>query len=315
MAVQARTVRCQQRAGLVLDHAVGEELDRVRGQQLVAGRLGPAALLGELGDLLVEVARIGVEGEVEPHPQGVLARGCCVGLDVGRLHPRVLHPRHPARRVVVGGGAQRRDADLLVAGRHDAHHQVGGAPFAQGAQHRTVLAVRDLAQRRVGGVGRDPGSLQGSRVAPQRVIVPGAQHDWTVGYRGVQPARVEQPVRGQAAVVGGADDPLVVGVCVGVTPHRGDDLVDRAAGPHGGADGLQAPVEGVGVTVAERRHQEAATQVDDVRVVSLRRPPGGGDDAVGDEQCVGVTVAGPDRAAGEQRRAHLTTAVCRCPAP
>ena len=56
-------------------------------------------------------------------------------------------------------------------------------------------------------------------------------------------------------------------------------------------------------------------QVDDLRVVPLRRPPGRGDDAVGDEQRVGVAVAGPDRAAGEQRRAHLTTAVCRCPAP
>ena len=50
----------EHRAHLVLDHAVGEELDRVCGQQLVAGCLDPAALLGELvtRELLVAGALI-----------------------------------------------------------------------------------------------------------------------------------------------------------------------------------------------------------------------------------------------------------------
>ena len=59
-------------------------------------------------DLRIEVARVGVEGEVEPHPQHIAAGRRDVGVDVGGFDPGILHPRHPAGQVVVGGRAQRR---------------------------------------------------------------------------------------------------------------------------------------------------------------------------------------------------------------
>ena len=188
-----------------------------------------ATRVGELLELSVEVAGVGVEAEVEPHVERVLPGGVEVGVDVGGLHPRVLHPGHTVRQVVVGGGAERRDADRRIALRHHLVHQVDGAPLAQRAQRRAVLAARNLAEHRVRGVGGDPCALQRNAVAPHGVVVPCPQHDGPVGHRGVEPARVEQSARSHAALVGGADDPLVVGMLGGESFHLGDDLVDRVA--------------------------------------------------------------------------------------
>ena len=61
VVVQARAVRRQQRAGLVLDDPVGKELDGVGRQQRRARVVDAAPRLGERRHLGVEVARIGVE--------------------------------------------------------------------------------------------------------------------------------------------------------------------------------------------------------------------------------------------------------------
>ena len=135
VAVQTGAIRRQQSAGLVLHHPVSEELDGLRGEQRRA-RLGhPGPGLGELLHLGVEVPRIGVEGEVEPHPQGIGLGGRQVGGDVGGFHPGVLHPGDAAGQKVVGRRAQGGDPYVLAAGRHHVHHQVDRAPFAQGAEH------------------------------------------------------------------------------------------------------------------------------------------------------------------------------------
>ena len=97
---------------------------------------------------------------------------------------------------------------------------------------------------------------------------------------------------------------------VGELLYRGDDLVDRRARPHRGPDGLQPAVERMGVPVAERRHQEPAVEVDLVgacaprplaRLVAHRAHH-----AVVDSSASVSPRAGPDHAAGEQRRAPLT---------
>ena len=94
-----------------------------------------------------------------------LPGGVDVGVDVGGLDPGVLHPRHAAGQVVVGGrAAVPPTRTLRIALRHHACHQVDGAPLAQRAQHRAVLAVRNLAEHRVRGVGGDARPLAAQRV-------------------------------------------------------------------------------------------------------------------------------------------------------
>ena len=68
--------------------------------------------------LRIEVARVGVEGQVEADAQRVAPGGLDVGVDVGGFDPRVLHPGHAAGQVVVGRRAERRHPHLLVAGGH-----------------------------------------------------------------------------------------------------------------------------------------------------------------------------------------------------
>ena len=160
----------------------------------------------------VEVARVGVEGQVEPHAQRVAPGGLDVGVDIRRLDPGVLHPGDAAGQVVVGGRTECRHPDVLVARRHHGRDQVHCTPLTQRAEHRSVLAVRDLTEHRIRGVGGDARALQRNRVAPHGVVVPGPQHHRPIGHRGVEPAGVEQSVGREAAVVGGADDPFVVGV-------------------------------------------------------------------------------------------------------
>ena len=135
VVVQRAAVRRQQGAGFVLDDAVGEELDGVRGQQRRVEVRDTSTRVGEVLELRVEVAGVGVEAEVEPDAERVLPGGVEVGVDVGRLYPGVLHPGHAARQVVLGGGAKCRDSHLRIAFRHQLVHQVDGTPFPQRAQH------------------------------------------------------------------------------------------------------------------------------------------------------------------------------------
>ena len=73
----------------------------------------------------------------------------------------------------------------------------------------------------------------------------------------------------------------------------------------------------MGVTVAERRHEEPAAEIDPGGAGALDCAPGRRphDDAVVDQQRIGVAATGPDRAADEQGRGHFTTAVAGCPRP
>ncbi len=200
------------------------------------------------------------------------------------------------------------DAHRRIAFGHHLVHQVDGPPLPQRAQRRAVLAARNLAEHRVRGVGGDARPLERNAVAPHGVVIPGAQHDGPVGNGGVEPARVEQAARSQAALVGGADDPLVVGMLGGESFHLGDDLVDRLAPPHLRPDRLQSAGQRMGMSVAERRHQEAAAEVDLLGALGLCvcSFAEGLDRSVDHRQRVGglPVDAGPDRSATEERRGH-----------
>ena len=149
VVVQRGAVRRKQRAGLVLDDAVGEELHGLGGQQWRLHLVDPASRIGEMYYLGIEVARIGVEGEVEPHAKRVAPGGRDVGVDIRRFDPGVLHPGHAPGEVIVGGRTERRHPHILVALRHHGRHQVHRAPLTQRAEHGSVLAVRDLTEYRV----------------------------------------------------------------------------------------------------------------------------------------------------------------------
>ena len=82
-------------------------------------------------------------------PQRVASRRLEVGVDVAGFDPGVLHPGDAPGQVVVGGRAERGDPDVLVARGHDGGDQVDRTPLPQGAEHRAVVAVRDLAEHRV----------------------------------------------------------------------------------------------------------------------------------------------------------------------
>lgn len=248
------------------------------------------------------MARIGVEGQVEPHPQRALLRGGHVRVHVGGFDPRVLHPRDTAGQVVVGGGRKRPDPHGFVPCGHHRGNEIGCAPFTQRAQRGSVGPARDLPHHRIGRVRGDTGALQRRRVHPERVIVPRPQHHRAVRYHSVEPACVEQTVGREAAVVGRADDPLLLGVGVGVLLDRGDDLVDRFALAHRGTGGFEATVERVGVAVAERRHEEPAFEIHlDIGGSGLGRVADGLHDAARDQQGVGgrVPVRTPDHAVAE----------------
>lgn len=107
---------------------------------------------------------------------------------------------------------------------------------------------------------------------------------------------------------------------VGVFLDRGEDLVDRRAGPHRRAGGLQPTVERVGVPVTEGRHEEPAVEIDCLAVYSSGLLAGlvaqRADHAVDHQKGIGLrTGAGPYQAAGEQGCTHLTTAVAAWPTP
>ncbi len=108
-----------------------------------------ASRLGVIGYLRIEMARVGVEGEVEPHPQRVAPGGLDVGGDVAGFDPGVLHPRHAAGQVVVGGGAQRADALALVA--------APASPPSPDRLHPTRVTCRAPIRRRGAGSRRAPG--------------------------------------------------------------------------------------------------------------------------------------------------------------
>ena len=118
-----------------------------------------APLRGVLRHLGVEVSRVGVQREVEPHPQHPAARSLDVGVDVGGLDPGVLHPRHATRQEVVGGRAERVDADLLSP---------AAVPRSSPDRLRPIPATCPAPTRRRGAESRRDGGSGVSAVIPAR---------------------------------------------------------------------------------------------------------------------------------------------------
>lgn len=91
--------------------------------------------------LRIEIPQIGVEGEVESHPERTLTGRGDVGVHVPGFDPGILHPRDSASQVIVGSGTERRDPHRLVTDRHHRGDQIGRAPLAQHAQRGTGSGV------------------------------------------------------------------------------------------------------------------------------------------------------------------------------
>ncbi len=149
VVVQRGAVRRKQRAGLVLDDAVGEELHRLGGEQWRIRLVDAAACFGEMSYLGIEVARIGVEGKVESHAERVAPGGFDVCVDIGGFDPRVLYPRHATSEVVIGRRTERRHPHILVALRHYGRHA--------GPSRPTRATCRAPTRPRGAGSHRGPG--------------------------------------------------------------------------------------------------------------------------------------------------------------
>ena len=118
----------------------------------------------EVLHLRIEIARVGVERQVESHPEGVAAGRLDVGVDVAGIHPGVLHPGHAPGQVVVGRRTERRDRGRpRHAAGIDGGDEVDRAPLPQGSEHGAVVAVRDLAEHGIGCLRRDPGPFAAPR--------------------------------------------------------------------------------------------------------------------------------------------------------
>ena len=170
--------------------------------------------------------------------------------------------------------------------------------------------MRDFSENRIRGVRGDTGALDRGRVAPYGVVVPVPQHHRPIRHGGVEPARIEQTIRGKAAVIGRPDDPFRAGIVSRELFYREDDFVDGGTVADGGTDGFQTTIEGVGVPVAEGRHQKPAIEVNVfggavLRCQRTRLVAYCAHRAVDDQQCIGVCATGPDHPAGEQCRRCL----------
>src|SRR5699024_1952871 len=123
-----------------------------------------------------------VEREIETDRQELCGRGGQVRVDVSGFDPGVLDPGDSAPAVVVRGAFECPQADGLVLSRTCGVDEVDRSPFAQSADRRAVVPARDLADLGFGGLSGDAGEFESARIAPHGVIVPGAQHDGTIGY-------------------------------------------------------------------------------------------------------------------------------------
>jgi hypothetical protein len=86
--------------------------------------------------------------------------------------------------------------------------------------------------------------------------------------------------------------------------YRKHDLVNRSTATHRGPNGFEPAVERMCVTIAEGRHQEAAIEIHMVhggglRCECARLIAHGANNAIDDQQGVGIRAAGPDRTAAE----------------
>ena len=99
----------------------------------------------------------------------------------------------------------------------------------------------DFTESRVRGVRCDAGAAKGGGVAPDGVVVPGAQDDRPVGNHRIEPPGVEKAVGCQAAVVRGADDPFLLGMLIGVLLDREEDFLDGTAAATAGPAASRPP--------------------------------------------------------------------------
>ena len=162
------------------------------------------------------------------------------------------------------GSAQSRDTIVHAVPAPDGGDQFDSTPLTKDPQWAAVRPPWDLAQNGVRRVGADSRELQGSRIAPHGVVIPGPQDHRAIGDRLVQPAGIEQSTRCQTAVIGGTDNPFTIGIRLREALHLGHDLGHTRAAAHLWPGVFQPTEERMRVTVSECRHEKTASQVDHV---------------------------------------------------
>ncbi len=209
-----------------------------------------------------------MEGEIGAERQQPRGRGIEPRVEVLVLDEGVLDPGDSVGSEHAGDLGEGRHLGIAPMVGKQGQDRVDGAPLAQCAQGRPILAPHDLAADRLRRGGVDAGATQALTVDPQRVVVHRQQRDGAVGDDGVEPPRVEPAIGRQARVEPLADDPVRVGVRRGPAGDRLENLLHAAGVAH--RSPAQAPTsqEWVGVTIAERGQQRATGKVDDLRTGS-----------------------------------------------
>ena len=252
-------VRGEERACVVLEHAVGHHLDR-GGEE--ASAEAALAKRDELGDLLH--ASVAVPPERADHAGGecVPRRKRDVGVQRLGSHPGVL-PRRDAEGVQVGLSVEDRGFPLvLIRLGHDAVLERVRRPLVQHAREPALGVALVPA---VGGVGDrvvDAGDRERLAVDPGSVGVLVEQEHRAVRHDRVEVVLVRVAARKVLHRPAAALDPLAVRVCVGVGLDLGE-VVLPAVGVQEVEVQPVATGEGrMDVGVLESRSDELARSVD-----------------------------------------------------
>ena len=285
--------------GAVLEHPVGEDLDRARPQPAHRAGLAPLDQAGQLGLAGLDLPAEGGHGPAgEPAPLGHRP----VGGQHLRLDGRVL-PGGDAQAVQVGLAAL--DGGLPL-GRGRLGGEVGDqrlGRLVEGAGGLAGGVALDPAPRRVGGGPGDAGQLEGAAVDPGAVAVGRLEHDRPVGHDRVQGGQVRAGGAEGVHHPAAPQHPAERGVLGGVAGHGGRillrlDPVEVALGQ------LEAAGGGVDVGVGEPGQDQPAVEGQHpgrrpAQAGQLALRAGGGDPAAAHGHGLGP---GAGRVAGPHRR-------------
>ncbi len=303
-------VRLEQVARAGLDHAVGEELDRVgpnpRCRCRVARQL--VACCVEAGALLHPVPGVGAQCTVDA--AGRHAAACTIGVhrQLGERQRRVLRPHDALAAQATHGLVEAGGVGGSVGSRQVPFHQAHRAVLQQHAGGGAVGVTHDGAQCRLRRAGGEVADGQGRRVGPQCVVVGGVHHHRPIGTGGVEPLGQAHAAGQDGGCVAVADDPRVVRVCGRPLAHARQHLGERVDAGEVESPAVHACVHRMRVAIAEGGQQRAPAQLHHLveRCRPVERIVADGHDpvAVHGQRRGDRAVEGDDRAAGEEHTRH-----------
>jgi hypothetical protein len=202
---------------------------------------------------------------------GQVSALCCVEVRrTGVVHAGVLPddrvlPARDAHRVQVGLPGEetlvvrlgRRARSMLG---HDVHRAL-----VQGSGRMAVRVALVATVRRLGGLTRDAGQLEGAGVHPGAVMVAVGQEHRSVRHDRVEVGRDRRTARKGGHGPPAAEDPREIGVGVGVRLDRGEVVLARRSLREVATGAFEPALHGVHVGVDEPGTDQATRHVDDAR--------------------------------------------------